>query len=205
MITIWGRANSISVQKVLWCCDELGLEFERIDAGKGFGHTEGPDYYRLNPNRKVPALVDGDYVLWESNSIMRYLAATYPGPHGLYPAAAGPRASVDRWLDWVLSTLHVAAVDINVAYFGVPAAKRDLTKTADGLRKSAPVWQILDEQLAGRDFVEGDHFSIADIGLGVYARRWFGIPELETPAFGHLTHWYRRLEQRPGLQRCFVA
>jgi len=200
MIKIWGRANSISVQKVLWCCDELGLEFERIDAGKGYGLTDGPDYYRLNPT-----LVDGDYVLWESNSIMRYLAAAYPGPQGLCPAAVGPRASVDRWLDWVLSTLHVAAVDINLAYFGVPAAKRDLTKTAEGVRKSTPVWQILDEHLAGRDFVEGGQFSIADIGLGVYARRWFGIPEVEIPVFDHLAAWYKRLESRPGLQRCFVA
>src|SRR5580658_6158606 len=120
MIQIWGRVNSINVQKVLWCSDELGLTIERIDAGRGFGRTDGPEYYKLNPNRRVPTLVDGDLVLWESNSIMRYLAAQYGGATGLYPKEAGPRASVDRWLDWVLSTLNAAAVQVNTGYFGVP-------------------------------------------------------------------------------------
>ena len=204
MMQVWGRLNSINTQKVLWCCDELRLNYEQIDAGRGYGHVDTSDYYRLNPNRKVPTLVDGDYVLWESNSILRYLAAKHGGATGLYPAEAGPRASVDRWLDWQLSTLHVAAVQVNTGYFGVPVAKRDFAQTSEGLQKSAPVWKILDEHLAGRNFVEGDQFTIADIGIGVYARRWFGVPEVEIPHFQNLAAWYARLEKRAGLQRCFV-
>jgi glutathione S-transferase len=204
MIQIWGRQNSINTQKVFWCCDELNLKYERVAAGRGYGQVDTPEYYKLNPNRKVPTLVDGDYMLWESNSIMRYLDAKVGGSTGLYPTETGARAIVDQWLDWVLSTLHVAGVLVNTSYFGVPKEKRDLAKTAEGLKTSAPVWKILDEHLAGRRFVTGDHFTIADIGIGVYARRWFGVPEVEIPHFQNLAAWYKKLEERPGLQNCFV-
>ena len=204
MIQIWGRPNSINTQKVFWCCDELNLKYDEIPAGRGFGPTDSPEYTKLNLNRKVPTLVDANYVLWESNSIMRYLAAQYGGATGLYPTEARPRARVDSWLDWVLSTLHVAGVQVNLNYFGVPADKRDLAKTAEGLKTSTPVWKILDEHLAGRSFVERDNFTIDDIAIGVYARRWFGVPEVEITHFKNLAAWYEKLEKRPGLQHCYV-
>src|ERR1700741_407205 len=108
MITIWGRANSVNVQKVLWLCEELSLRYNRIDAGLQFGHNTGPEYLAMNPMGKVPTLVDGDFVLWESNSILRYIMMQYGGPSALYPADAKARASIDRWLDWSLSTLQPA-------------------------------------------------------------------------------------------------
>ena len=122
----------------------------------------------------------------------------------MYPADLGRRAIVDSWLDWQLSVLHPAAVQVNTGYFGVPKEKRDLAQTAEGLKKSTPAWKILDEHLAGRNFIDGDDFTIADIGIGVYARRWFGVPEVEITHFQNLAAWYQRLEKRPGLQRCFV-
>ena len=105
-LTIWGRPNSVNVQKVLWCLRELDLPFARIDAGMQFGRTGEPDYLAMNPNGRVPTLVDGDYVLWESNSIMRYLCMAYGEASPIYPQDAKRRAGVDRWLDWTLSTLQ---------------------------------------------------------------------------------------------------
>ena len=101
-ITIWGRPNSVNVQKVLWCLHELDLAYERIDAGMAFGKNREPEYLTMNPNGRVPTLVDGDFVLWESNSIMRYLVRAYAPQSTLYPHAPKVRSGVDRWLDWTL-------------------------------------------------------------------------------------------------------
>ncbi|MGH9806728.1 MAG: glutathione S-transferase, partial [Terriglobia bacterium] len=105
-ITIWGRANSVNVQKVLWCLRELDLAYTRIDAGMAFGRNHEPDYLAMNPNARVPTLVDGDFVLWESNSVMRYLAIAHRPQSPVYPQAPKKRAGVDRWLDWTLSTVQ---------------------------------------------------------------------------------------------------
>src|SRR5260370_17919299 len=105
-IRIWGRANSVNVQKALWCLSELGLSYERIDAGMAFGRNHDADYLAMNPNARVPTLVDGDFVLWESNSIMRYLVLAYAQGSPIYPDAPKLRAGVVRLLDWPLSTLQ---------------------------------------------------------------------------------------------------
>ena len=105
-IKIWGRSNSVNVQKVLWCLSELDLAHERIDAGMAFGRNHDPDYLAMNPNGRIPTLVDESFVLWESNSIMRYLVLAYGKGVSLYPEPPKVRAAVDRWLDWTLSTLQ---------------------------------------------------------------------------------------------------
>jgi glutathione S-transferase len=111
-LRIWGRANSVNVQKVLWCCEELDIPFDRINAGMQFGQVDTPEYRAMNPNGRIPTLVDGDFVLWESNAIMRYLALKQAeqenGALSLYPPGAAPRARIERWLDWTLATLQPA-------------------------------------------------------------------------------------------------
>src|SRR5947209_5100230 len=125
MLTIWGRANSVNVQKVLWCCEELNLAYERIDAGLQYGRNHEPAYLAMNPMGRVPTLVDGDFVLWESNSIIRYLVMQYGGDgthETLYPPDPRSRASVDRWLDWTLSTLQPAERPVLWGYVRTPEA-----------------------------------------------------------------------------------
>ncbi len=139
-LKIWGRANSVNVQKVLWCLSELDLAYQRIDAGMAFGRNHDPDYLAMNPNARVPTLVDGDFVLWESNSIMRYLALAYGKGSPIYPDAAKRRASVDRWLDWTLSTLQPVDRPVFWALVRTPREQRDMVaiqKDADARLRAA--------------------------------------------------------------------
>ena len=201
MLKIWGRTNSVNVQKVLWCCDELGLSFERIDAGMQFGRLDDPDYLALNPNAQIPTLVDGTFSLWESNSILRYLAMQYGASSSLYPSEPKLRASVDRWLDWSLSTLQPTAGPVFHALVRTPAEHRDMAALGANLQTLTQRWKLLDEHLQGRFHIEGDKFTIADIVLGAFAKRWFGLDGVERPSMPSLERWYQRLAQRAPFKK----
>ncbi|NRO96309.1 glutathione S-transferase [Paraburkholderia sp. NMBU_R16] len=201
MLKIWGRANSVNVQKVLWCCDELGLSFERIDAGMQFGHVDDPDYLALNPNGQIPTLVDGTFSLWESNSILRYLAMQYGASSSLYPSEPKLRASIDRWLDWSLSTLQPAERPVFVTLVRTLPENRDMAALAANLQTLTKRWKLLDEHLQGRFHIEGDKFTIADIVLGAFAKRWFGLEGIERPPMPSLERWYQRLAQRAPFKK----
>src|SRR3979409_245178 len=125
-LTIWGRTNSVNVMKALWCLAELELPYERIDAGMQFGKNNEAEYLAMNPNGRVPTLVDGDYVLWESNSVMRYLTLSYGKGSSIYPAPPRARAGVDRWLHWSLSTLQPVDRPVFWALVRTPVDKRDM-------------------------------------------------------------------------------
>jgi glutathione S-transferase len=197
-LKLWGRANSVNVQKVLWCLRELDLPYERIDAGMAFGKNHEPDYLAMNPNGRVPTLVDGDFVLWESNSIMRYLTLAYRSDSPLYPQAPKRRAGVDRWLDWTLSTIQPVDRPVFWALVRTPVEQRDMVAIQKDADAEAVQWRILDAQLASRRFVEGDDFTLADIALGAYARRWFGVEGISKPRFSHLERWFAEFADRPG-------
>jgi glutathione S-transferase len=203
-LTIWGRANSVNVQKVLWCLAELDLAYERIDAGMQFGHNNEAAYLAMNPNGRVPTLVDGDFVLWESNSIMRYLCLAYGKGTPIYPQAPKQRAAVDRWLDWTLSTVQPVDRPVFWALVRTPPEKRDMVAIQKDVDAEAPVWQIADRHLSTRLFFEGDDFTLADIAIGAYARRWLGVEGVIKPELPHLERWFAQFASRPGFAR-FVA
>jgi glutathione S-transferase len=203
-LKIWGRANSVNVQKVLWCLSELDLAFERIDAGMAFGRNRDPDYLAMNPNARVPTLVDGDFVLWESNSIMRYLVLAYREGSPIYPAAPKRRAGVDRWLDWTLSTVQPVDRPVFWALVRTPVEQRDMVAIQKDVDAEAEVWRIADAQLETRRFIEGDDFTIADIAIGAYARRWLGVEGVVKPKLAHLERWFAQFASRPGFQK-FIA
>jgi len=200
-ITIWGRANSVNVQKVLWCLSELDLAYERIDAGMAFGRNHEPEYLAMNPNARVPTLVDGDYVLWESHSIMRYLVLAYRPDSSIYPQAPKQRAAVDRWLDWVLSTVQPADRPVFWALVRTPPEQRDMAAIQKDADAAALVWEIADAQLATRRFLEGDDFTIADIAVGAFARRWLHVEGIRKPKLPNLDRWFAELESRTGFQQ----
>jgi glutathione S-transferase len=203
-LTIWGRPNSVNVQKVLWCLSELDLSYRRIDAGMAFGKNDEPEYLAMNPNGRVPTLVDGDYVLWESNSVMRYLCMAYGKGSPIYPSAPKVRASVDRWLDWTLSTLQPVDRPVFWALVRTPPEKRDMVVIQKDADAEAMQWRIIDREVATRRFIEGDQFTIADIALGAYARRWFGVEGITKPKLPNLERWFAEFSARPGFVQ-FIA
>ena len=197
-IKIWGRRDSSNVQKVLWCCDELGIAFERVDIGGRFGGNKEKPYLDLNPNGLVPTIEDGSFVLWESNSIMRYLLDKY-GQGKLLPITPEGRANANRWMDWQLTTLGPA---ITLVFWGLvrtPEEKRDHAAIQSAIEKTTKAWQIFDNHLATHSYAAGDVFTIGDIPLGVWAYRWFQLP-IQRPKLENLSPWYERLCKRQPFQ-----
>ncbi|MCO6419031.1 glutathione S-transferase family protein [Siccirubricoccus sp. KC 17139] len=195
MITVWGRANSVNVMKVLWLLDELAIPFERIEAGGEFGRTRDPDYAAMNPNATVPTLVmPHGYTLWESHAILRYLCRTQPGGNAFYPEAPEARADVERWMDWTLASLNDPMRIIFWALVRTPEAERDMAAVAKARDAAARLWSIVDAQLEGRPYLAGE-CSIADMAMGGFLHRWFSLP-VERPELPNLAAWYARLKTR---------
>lgn len=200
MLKIWGRANSSNVMKVLWLCEELGLPYERVDAGGAFGKTKEPFYVAMNPNSLVPTIEEPDgFTLWESNSILRYLCNTKAAGNPAYPQEARARADVERWMDWQLSSITPPMTTVFFTYVRIPEPERDWAATAKARDSAERLWNILDARLAGRDFVCGQNLTLADIALGIYVHRWFSLP-IERAAQPNLRAWYDRLLQRPAFK-----
>lgn len=204
MLKIWGRANSVNVQKVLWTCDEIALPYERIDAGMKFGINTTPPFLANNPNGKIPLIEDGDFLLWESNAIMRYLALAHGGS-AIYPADPKVRGGVERWLDWTISTLQPAERPVFWGYVRTAPAQRDNTELRLAAEKLGEVYGILDHHLAGRTFVEGEAFSLADIALACFARRWLNIAEIERPKVANIDRWYAGLQHRRAFEHYLLG
>ena len=195
MLRLLGRASSINVRKVRWTCAEIGRPFEREDWGIGFRPTSDPAFLALNPNAQVPVIVDGEFVLWESNTICRWLAAEARRTD-LLPAAPRERASVERWMDWQLGDLNNAW---RYAFMGLV---RGSPKHQDpqAIAASAAEWNrlmaLLDVQLLRTQAcVAGDHFTLADIVLGLSTQRWLATP-IERPALPSLQAWFERVAAR---------
>jgi glutathione S-transferase len=199
MIKIWGRTDSSNVQKVLWCLGELGVAFERIDWGGKFGGNDEKAYREMNPNGLVPTIKDGDFILWESNSIMRYLNAKY-GSGKLLPSTPDGLGNANRWMDWQLSTFNAAIVPLFWNLIRTPEDKRDPKTVQTALDKTTRAWQTVENQLAQTRYLGGDEFSLGDIPLGVWAYRWFNLP-MERPNFPKIGEWYERLKQRQPYQK----
>ena len=200
MLTIYGRTNSVNVQKVLWCLAELGVPYTRIDAGLEHGKNDEPWYLALNPNGRIPLLTDGAFTLWESNTIVRYLAGTH-GLGGLCPVSLETRALAERWMDWQLSTLVLPVSIVFQNLIRKPAAERDTAAIAHNLREANRAMALLDEHLASHAYVAGDTFTMGDIPVGATAHRWLEIPGIERPPFEAVRAWRARLAERPAFRR----
>lgn len=196
MLKIWGRASSVNVQKVLWCAEELGLPFERIDIGGPFGGNRDAAYLALNPNAVVPTIEDDGFVLWESNTIVRYLAAKH-GMGRLCPSDVQRRADGERWMDWQLTTLNKDMVTLFWGLIRTAPEKRDTAAIAGSLEALGDIWGRLDRHLADRAFIGGAALTMADIPAGALAYRWFNL-QVKRPALPRLEAWYQRLTERPG-------
>jgi glutathione S-transferase len=198
MLKVWGRTTSSNVQKVMWAIGELGLEHERLDAGREFGGLDTAAYTALNPNRRIPTLQDGDAVVWESNVIVRYLAAKF-GAGRLWPLDHAVRGVADQWMDWQQTTL---LPDMRTVFWGLvrtPPEERDQRRIDAAVESLKEIWARLDGHLRGRPFVAGDSLTMGDIPVGTLCYRYHALG-IERAPLENLAAWYERLTSRAAFR-----
>jgi len=203
VIKIWGRNTSSNVQKTIWALGEMKLPFERIDVGGSFGKNREPAYLAMNPNGLVPTLEEDGFRLWESNSIVRYLAAKY-GPGKLEPADLRERARAGSWMDWQLTVAHPPLTPVFWGLIRTPPEKRDHAAIEAGKVKSLAAMQILDAQLAKAAYVAGDTLSMGDIPVALMAYRFRRLVPDRT-GLDNLERWFTGIEQRPAFKEHVLA
>jgi len=194
MLRIWGRISSINVQKVVWCADELGLAYERLDVGGKFGRNDTPEYLAMNPNGLVPVLDDDGFVLWESNAIVRYLCARERNTM-LWPEEPRRRADADRWMDWQTTSYSPSMVDAFLQLVRTPEDQRDAARIERSRQAAERSTAILEAVLAKQPYLTGQRFTMADIVCGCATHRWLGLP-MERPARPNLERWMTELRDR---------
>ncbi len=198
MLKIWGRKNSSNVRKALWCAEEAGIAYERVEAGGAFGVVNEPEYLARNPNGRVPMIEDGDLVLWESNAIVRYLAAAY-APGSLYPEDPASRACGDKWMDWTTSSFASEFRDLFWGILRTPVEQRNLPVIEAARQRCIALLELPERALGERPYLSGDSFAMGDIPLGSFIYAWFEMP-IERPPQPNLQAWYARLCERPAYQ-----
>ena len=203
MLKIWGRKNSSNVRKALWCAEEAGIAYERVEAGGAFGVVNEPEYLARNPNGRVPMIEDGDLVLWESNAIVRYLAAAY-APGSLYPEDPASRACGDKWMDWTTSSFASEFRDLFWGILRTPVEQRNLPVIEAARQRCLALLELPERALGERPYLSGDSFAMGDIPLGSFIYAWFEMP-IERPPQPNLQAWYARLCERPAYQRAVMT
>lgn len=204
MLKVWGRINSSNVRKVLWCVEELGVPYQSINAGGAFGVVDSPEYRTLNPNGRVPLIDDDGFILWESNAIVRYLAARHAPDSVWYPADTQTRAKADKWMDWTTSTL---ADPFKPLFWGVlrtPPEQQDWVAINAAHKICAQHLLVAEQALGEQPYLSGEALGMGDIPLGCFIYAWFEMP-IERAAMPHLEAWYERLKARPAYRKAVMT
>ncbi len=196
MITVWGRKNSSNVKKVLWCLTELGLTYQQKDAGGPFGGLDTPEYLAMNPNKTIPTYQDGEFILWESNAILSYLADKYDDGT-LLPHDAEFRARAAQWMYWSDGSLFPYIKAMMGLLVRTPAEQRDPARVEELKQSLNRLIAMLNDDLAQRDYIAGDTFSIADMALVPLLYPWREVCH-DRPDFPHIERWFARIETRPA-------
>lgn len=192
MLKIWGRANSINVQKVMWTVAELGLKHERVDLGGKFGGLDTPEHLARNPHGLIPVIDDDGTVVWESHAIVRYLAAKY-GDGGLWPSDAGARAAADMWMEWAQTVLQRNFIQYFWNLYRTPVEQHDHGLLAALNTQCGKDFQDLDRLLGDRSSVTGDYLTYGDIPIATQFYRYFTL-DIERPSVPNVQAWYARLQ-----------
>jgi glutathione S-transferase len=199
MLIVWGRDNSVNVQKVLWFCEEAGVTYDRRDAGLQFGVVGTPEYRSMNPNGLVPTIDDDGFVMWESNAIVRYLAAKH-ARGSLWPEDPQQCARADQWMDWSSTTFWPTIRPLFLGLIRTPPEKRDAALLEQQRVATATICRTLDAHLARNAYMAGDQFTIGDVPLGCGLWRWFAL-DVEKPDAPNLQRWFDRLKERPAFKK----
>ena len=196
---LWGRISSVNVQKVLWTLAELGIDYDREDAGFHYGQVDTDAFRALNPNGRIPVWQEPGLTLWESHAIVRYLCSVY-GAGTLCPDDAQARAVADQWMEWSGSRAFPPVIQLFFATVRTAPEQRDPARIAALRDEASDVLALLDAHLAERPYVAGDGFTMGDIPLGCVAYRYFNVP-VDRPPLPNLEAWYARLSGRPAYRQ----
>ena len=199
MLEIWGRPYSSNVIPVIWTAEELQLPYKLKLAGGSFGKLDTDEYEAINPNRMIPAIRDGDFPLWESHTIVRYLCSKY-SMGNFYPEDIQQRAIADQWMEWSGTRAFMPVIQMFFATVRTEPAKRDSNLIEKHSAEAAAVLAILEQHLAKQDYVAGDSFTMGDIPLGAVAFRYFNV-DVNSPSLPNIEAWYSRLCERPAYQK----
>ncbi len=197
MLTILGRRSSFNLQKVAWLIGEIGCAHRHIEVGGSFGGLDTPEFRLMNPHGRVPVIKDGDHIVWESQAILRYLAATHGG-EAFWSEDPRVRAKVDQWMDW--SQTCVQPDFLNGVFWGfyrTPAEQRNEAAVARSVARCADHFRLVDDVMGDRPFLLGEQLSLADITIGTHLYRYFEL-EIERPPIANVEAYYERLQERPA-------
>jgi glutathione S-transferase len=204
MLKIWGRKNSSNVRKALWCAEELGLAYEAIDAGGAFGVVDTPEYRAKNPNGRVPMIEDNGFVLWESNTIVRYLLARHASGSAWYPADVQARANAEKWMDWTTASF---AGPFRTVFWGVlrtPAEQQDWAAIEAAVKECESLLAMVEQALGEQPYLSGNEIGMGDIPLGCFIYAWLEMP-IQRAALPNVQAWYARLQQRPAYRKAVMT
>jgi glutathione S-transferase len=199
MLRIWGRSNSVNVQKALWCCEEMSLPYERVDAGGSFGVVNTQQYRHLNPNGLVPTIEEDGFVLWESNAIVRFLTARHSAGK-LWPEDLNVRAEADKWMDWQNTTFWPTFRPLFWNLVRTQPDQRDADAMEESRLKTVEILGYLDAHLKNRQYIVGDALTMGDIPMGCGIWRWMGLP-IERTELPNVQRWFDNLSNRPAYKK----
>ncbi len=198
MLKIWGRRSAFNVQKVLWLIAELELQHQHIDAGGAAGGLDAREFIAMNPTARIPVIDDNGMIVWESHTILRYLAARR-GAESFWPADPGERSLAERWMDWSQTSLQPAFMDLFWGWYRTPESQRDTAFVAQARERCATCFQMLDAWLTERQFLAGSMLTLADLPAGTSLYRYFEL-DIDRPPLPHVEAWYNRLAERPAFR-----
>ena len=197
MLTVYGRKSSFNVQKVMWLVGELGLTHRHVELGGSYGGLDTPEFRAMNPHGRVPVVDDEGTIVWESHAILRYLAASH-GRGRFWSDDAAQRSLSDRWIDWSQTTLQPDfLIGVFWGYYRTPASERNVAAVDEKVRRCGQHFRLIDSMLAGRQFLLGQHLSLADIPIGTTLYRYFNI-DIARPDLPNVERWYSALQARPA-------
>lgn len=202
-IKLFGRSTSYNVQKALWLLEELELQYEHIQCGGKYGGLDNDEFAAMNPMQKVPVVSDGDDVIWESNTILRYLASKYGDNHWI-PTDPYQRSLCERWMDWCLVTFEPAFIGVFWGYYRTPEEQRNLELINKSKNDCLDCLDKLNNQLANDHYIVGPKLSLADITAGVFIYRLVEV-DLKIPLPDHVSRWYDRLQLREGYKKWVMS
>lgn len=200
MYKLLGRQTSGNVQKVIFMFEELGVPYTREDYGRQFENTQTAEYKAMNPTSKVPTLVDGDTVIWESNTILRYLAAS--GGEHLHGTTPAEKTEVERWMDFLLAAVNPGYL---AAFKSAKLKPEEQTaETREQVKDLIAQLKILDGYLAGKDFLAFGKFTIADIACAPILKRCIDF-KIDRPSMPDLERWVAAIAARPAFKAATAA